>query len=134
MADLVNEAAEEQESARHHAKATEEVAVGVEPGAEAGVEASLLGKTPKRGGCDCGPARGTWRARLREIVTSDGFGHGSTGMVLLNVVLMCMPYASQSDGYSALLETLGNIISVIFMVEMTLKLTGLGCSDYWADG
>ena len=54
--------------------------------------------------------------------------------MLLNVVLMCMPYASQSDAYTDLLETLGNIISVVFMVEMALKLTGLGCANYWADG
>ena len=111
VADLVNDAAEEQESSRHRAKASEEVAVGVEAGAEAGAEDALLGKTPKRGCCDCGPARGSWRARLGEIVTSDGFGHGSTGMVLLNVVLMCMPYASQSDAYTDLLETLGNVSS-----------------------
>ena len=54
--------------------------------------------------------------------------------MLLNVVLMCMPYASQSAAYTELLETLGNVISVVFMVEMALKLTGLGCANYWADG
>ena len=47
---------------------------------------------------------------------------------------MCMPYAGQSDAHTELLETLGNVISLVFMAEMALKLTGLGCANYWADG
>ena len=88
----------------------------------------------KRGWCDCGPAAGTRRALLGEIVTGDRFGHGSTALVLLNVLLMCMPYAGQPPAYTELLETLGNVISVVFMAEMGLKLSGLGCANYWADG
>ena len=41
--------------------------MGVEAGAEAGPEASLLGKTRTRGCCDCGPAPGSLRARLGEM-------------------------------------------------------------------
>ena len=50
------------------------------------------------------------------------------------MVLMCMPYAGQTEGYAIQLENAATVISIVFMVEMTLKLIGHGCADYWADG
>ena len=45
-----------------------------------------------------------------------------------------MPYSGMSAEYAGKLETAATVITVIFMVEMALKLVGLGCSQYWADG
>ena len=38
-----------------------------------------------------------------------------------------------SQGYADNLETSATVISLLFMGEMTLKLSVLGCSDYWGD-
>ncbi len=80
--------------------------------------------------CDCAP-RGGWRLSLGRIVTSDGFGHASTALVVINMVVMCCPYAGMTEEYAANLETAGTVITVIFMVEMALKLVGVGCTRYW---
>ena len=72
-------------------------------------------------------------SKLGQLVTSDRFGHASTGLVILNLVVMCCPYAGMSAEYATNLETTGTVITVIFMVEMALKLIGLGCAGYWRD-
>lgn len=87
-----------------------------------------------RGCCDCHPAPTGCRRWLHDLVLSNAFGHGSTGLVIVNMILMCCPYATQTDEYAAGLEQLATIITVIFMVEMNLKLVGLGCKGYWSDG
>ena len=79
--------------------------------------------------------RPTWRAprRLRSVVLSPWFGHGSTLLVLINMGIMCAPYAGQSDAYADGLELAATVISLCFMVEMGFKLLVLGCAGYWAD-
>ena len=47
------------------------------------------------------------------------------------MVLMCMPYASMTEEYAAQLENYATVITVIFQMEMVLKLFGMGCSAYW---
>eukprot|EP00966_Prymnesium_polylepis_P150395 3473791-Prymnesium_polylepis.1 len=36
--------------------------------------------------------------------------------------------------YGDTLENAATFISWLFIVEMVIKLTGLGCTDYWRDG
>ena len=90
-------------------------------------------KGPQKSGCDCLPGPTGCRRALHTMVNTSWFGNGSTGLVLLNMVLMCMPHAGQSEEYAAKLENAATVISIIFMVEMTMKLFGHGCADYWAD-
>ena len=66
-------------------------------------------------------------------MTSDRFGHASTALVIINLVVMCCPYAGMTTEYADNLENIGTVITVIFMVEMALKLLGLGCAGYWRD-
>ena len=73
-------------------------------------------------------------ARLRAFVLSDGFGHASLGLVIINMVLMCMGYAGMSDEYAARLELIATVITLLFVAEMGLKLCALGCGGYWTDG
>ena len=87
-----------------------------------------------RGGCDCTPAEGTWRASLGVTVNETWFGNVSTGLVLFNMMLMCMPYYGMSEEHGASLENAATVVSVLFMIEMALKLTGMGCTGYWSDG
>ena len=44
------------------------------------------------GFCACGPAPGTWRAALSDFANSSLIGNISTGLVVVNVVIMCMGY------------------------------------------
>eukprot|EP00965_Chrysotila_dentata_P062885 2083242-Pleurochrysis_carterae.AAC.1 len=55
-------------------------------------------------------------------------------LVILNVVVMCMPYYQMPRDYATTLETAGTTITVIFICEMVLKLLALGCHGYWSDG
>jgi hypothetical protein len=47
------------------------------------------------------------------------------------VYLLCL---LQSEDMANRLELAGNTVTILFMIEMGLKLLGLGCSGYWADG
>ena len=71
---------------------------------------------------------------LGRIVVAPWFSNLATGMVLVNMTLMCMPYEGMSDEYAIKLEDASTAITIAFMVEMALKLCGLGCGGYWADG
>jgi len=83
--------------------------------------------SPKYGGC-CG-----WRAWLCNLMTSAPLGHASTGFVIFNIAIMCMPYAGQPQWWAELTTLLGEFVTWIFIVEMTLKLLGMGCLTYWSD-
>lgn len=85
----------------------------------------------------CGKCRqdfGNLPTCLRSMATSDGLATASTTLVLLNVVLMCMPYYGMTEAYEDHLEQGATFISWLFIIEMFAKLIGLGCRDYWRDG
>ena len=86
-----------------------------------------------RGCCDCTPSSG-WRAGLAELMTGDFIGNISTGFVVFNLVIMCMPYYNQPEEWGALVEGLGSFVTWVFIVEMFFKIVGLGCTGYWSDG
>ena len=79
------------------------------------------------------PGAAAEMSELGKFVTSDGFGHASTALVVINLIVMCCPYAGMTTEYADNLESIGTVITVIFMVEMALKLLGLGCAGYWRD-
>ena len=83
--------------------------------------------------CDCTPQRGTCRSGLSRFVTSDSMSNAATGLVLMNTVVMCMPYEGMPDEYASKLELASSVITWCFIVEMAFKLVGLGCSAYWDD-
>ena len=89
----------------------------------------------ERGCCDCEARKeGTWRYNLKRVMLSACLGHISTGFVVFNLMIMCMPYAGQPPEWELLTESLGEFVTYVFIVEMVLKLLGMGCSAYWADG
>ena len=71
---------------------------------------------------------------LTEMATSSWLSNGSTALVVINMLLMCMPYEGMSVLYAASLETSGTVITSLFVIEMGIKLGGLGCAGYWGDG
>ena len=74
-----------------------------------------------------------WRLAIQAIALSSALGHCATGLVLANMVLMCMPYDSMPADDAAQLEMWSTVITWIFTVEMVVKVVGLGCTAYWAD-
>ena len=67
------------------------------------------------------------------MARSEALNRVSTALVVLNLVLMCMPYADQPEEYERAIDQAEKVISLLFIVEMALKLLGLGCSGYWSD-
>lgn len=104
------------------------------PGASAarrGSDESLLTKSSARSSTySVSPRPTTW---LGEVVTSNWFSRTAVWLVLLNMAIMCMPYQGMSPSYATRLEVAANSISILFMLEMSLKLYGLGCNGYWSD-
>jgi hypothetical protein len=70
---------------------------------------------------------------LGQIVRAPWFDCAAISLVLANMVIMCMPYDGMSDAYASQLDRGEVAISLLFMVEMSLKLGGLGCRSYWSD-
>ena len=84
--------------------------------------------------CDDCSEKGPCRRPFLAAAESAWLSNTSTGLVVVNMVLMCMPYEGMSEEYAANLEAAASIISYIFIVEMAVKLVGLGCAGYWSDG
>ena len=74
---------------------------------------------------------GDWS--LRSIATSSALNNGATALVVLNLVLMAMPYEGMSETFAARLEATTFGITLAFIGEMGLKIVGLGWGGYWAD-
>ena len=75
---------------------------------------------------------GYWSC-LTTIALSNTLNNGSTFLVLLNIVLMCMPYEGMTPAYASALEEAATAITWSFIAEMVVKLLGLGCEGYWSD-
>ena len=87
-----------------------------------------------RGCCDCAPPETGCRAAFAAFAVGGLLGNVSLGLVLVNMVIMCMPYWGMSAEYEAGLESAATAISWAFIVEMAIKVFGLGCAGYWSDG
>ena len=71
---------------------------------------------------------------LAEVANSSWLSNLSTILVILNMLLMCMPYEGMPRDFAAALEQGATFITWMFIGEMAIKLMGLGCSGYWSDG
>ena len=67
---------------------------------------------------------------MAAIVTSDWFGNCSTALVVINLLVMCMPYAGQSTSYANLVETLENNKGAINFVSGLVLLSIVGSVVY----
>ena len=108
------------------------------PGADEEVGAQLLPTDAGRSSGDSaaaggGAARGGLIPPLGSFMNSEPVGNLSTALVVLNLGVMCMPYVGQPAWWASLIEALGNGITYVFIVEMGLKLLGMGWRPYWSD-
>ena len=85
------------------------------------------------GGGGGGDAQGGLHC-LRPLVTSRPFLYVTLGLLVVNVVLMCMPYAGQSAAYARVLHLGAAGLASLFVLEIFLRLLGLGCAEFMADG
>ena len=70
---------------------------------------------------------------LRAVATSARLGHTATALVVLNLVLMTLPYEGMPEVYTQRLELVTQSLTIMFIIEMCVKLLGLGCREYWDD-
>ena len=89
--------------------------------------------TAPRDWSDCS-SEGAFRHPFLLMAESSWLGNTSTTLVIVNMVLMCMPYEGMMEEYAANLELAASYISWLFIIEMGVKLIGIGCSGYWSDG
>lgn len=79
---------------------------------------------------------GVWkrfRYYLRIFLKNAFFDNLMTFCVLLNTVVLGLDHAGMSKEMSDILSTANEYFTVIFIVEMSLKLTGIGFVKYSAD-
>jgi hypothetical protein len=76
---------------------------------------------------------------VRPIVTAPKFNHFITLAILLNTLVMAMEYSTPEThyytpkSYTVFLEDANTACSIIFLVEMVLKLVGIGWAEYSKD-
>ena len=76
------------------------------------------------------PARDSWRSGVHAIITNFYFEVFIATIILLNMLQMAMLYEGQTDGYAMTLDVINYIFTVIFTIEIILKLLGFGMS-FW---
>jgi hypothetical protein len=72
---------------------------------------------------------GCWTQMRRAVfrmVTHQYFELIITGIILLNIIQMCLPYEGQSDAYSDVLLYTNYAFTLIFVIEVVVKFFGLG--------
>jgi len=69
----------------------------------------------------------------KMFVESDLFFTLITASIVANTLCLAMEYDGMSDKYSEVLEIFNLIFTIIFMLEMVLKLAGLGLRGYVED-
>lgn len=53
------------------------------------------------------------------------------GLIMLNIVSMCMETYDMSDGYARALDVVNIVFTSLFTIEATVKLLGLGVRPYF---
>lgn len=71
---------------------------------------------------------------FQRIITNKFFDPIIMVAIVLNIVVMAMSYEDSSLSYQDLLDNVNLVFTVIFMLEMVLKLLALGPKGYWFNG
>ena len=74
-----------------------------------------------------------WVRKLHTFVSYPWFGHFITFVIVLNTIVMGMERFPSDVAYVHALETANLVFTIIFAVEMVLKLVGLGLRGYVSD-
>ena len=69
--------------------------------------------------------------RVEDLVTAPAFNAVATLLVMVNVVLLAVPYHNEPIERTRWLESASKTLSLLFIGEFGLKIVGLGCRRYW---
>ena len=69
--------------------------------------------------------------RVEDLVTASAFNAVATLLVMVNVVLLAVPYHNEPIERTRWLESASKTLSLLFIGEFGLKIVGLGCRRYW---
>lgn len=69
----------------------------------------------------------------RAVVDNAFFGPFFTGAIILNTLLLSMEYHGMPRDYARTLEIGNLVLTVLFIIEFLLKITGLGFQTYASD-
>ena len=72
-------------------------------------------------------------AAIRAVVEHRWFGPFFTVLILINTLVLAMEFEGMSDAYAEVLSGFNLALTVSFMVEMVLKIAGLGPREYVGD-
>ncbi len=73
------------------------------------------------------------RARLFLAATSTWLDAIVTTAIVADVLIMCCAYYGMPQALAAAIRWSGFALTVLFVVEASLKLAGLGCREYWSN-
>lgn len=113
-----------------HAKTKAQAVEGKEEGGEG--EEARSGVAPTTGGDD--PSRlSRWNCLCVRLNEAPCFTVSTTGLILINVGLMNLDRYPIEEEEETMLERANIVITLLFALEMAIKLIALGCSGYWGD-
>ena len=69
----------------------------------------------------------------RAIIDHPYFSTTFTVLILINTLLLSMEYAGMPDDYAKGLETCNLILTISFILELVLKVVGMGATEYGKD-
>ena len=70
---------------------------------------------------------------LKPIVESESFISITLLFLMINVLIMCLPYAGQPESRTELLHTLSSVFTNLFTVEIVLRFLALGSAEFFTD-
>lgn len=76
---------------------------------------------------------GVCAPQVKTLVQSERFNNAITFCICVNMGMMAIDHYGMHEGLARVLEKMNLVLSIVFMVEMVLKLTGLGLISYWLD-
>ena len=74
-----------------------------------------------------------WRASFYRLVSADAFDGFVGALIALNVAVMCMTHAGESDAFANALFWTNAAFTLVFLVEAVMKIIGFGPSQYLHD-
>ena len=69
----------------------------------------------------------------KALIEHPAFGPFFTVLILINTLLLCMEYADMPSGYAKGLEVCNLILTIMFILELVLKVGGMGFTEYAKD-
>lgn len=74
-----------------------------------------------------------WRVKVRNLVKTDCFEQFITSCIILNTISLSMDHYPMDQEFGDILEAINFGLTLVFLIEMILKLLGLGLTEYVKD-